>query len=104
MQKVMAYLAIIPSVVMAQELPLIIGTMPNKDNAKITFTTYQGECKGNDKVVFTQADGGKVMLTGCYRLVGDDLFVVWSDGDIYTYPVENLVFSSDAQKYLRNSR
>lgn len=104
MKRTLATMLLIPTVIAAQELPLIVGSIPNRDNAKITFTTYQGDCKNNDKMVYTQADGGKVSLTGCYRMVGDSLFVIWSDGDIYTYELGNLVLSSEMDQYLRKAR
>ena len=96
--------ALVPAVAMAQEVPPILGTIPNRDNNKITFTMYAGECKGNDRVVFTQADGGKVTGYGCYRLVGDDLFVVWQEGDVYTYSFDSLQLSTDMQEFLRKTK
>jgi hypothetical protein len=104
MKRTIAALMLIPALATAEQMPLIVGTVPNRDNAKITFTTYQGDCKGNDRVVYTQADGGQVTLTGCYRIVGYNLFVVWSDGDIYTYPWVNLTLSREMDKFLRESR
>jgi hypothetical protein len=102
--KRLAALALIPVLAVAQEMPLIVGTIPNRDNNRITFTTYQGDCKGNDKVVYTQADGGKVTASGCFRFVGDNLFVVWDSGDIYTYPFDNLTLSSEMEAWLNRKR
>jgi hypothetical protein len=85
---------------LAAQIPLVLGTVQNQAGSWITFTTYQGNCEGDDKVAFTQSSGGKVELTGCYRIVGDQLFVIWADGDIYTYKIEHLTFSREMLKWL----
>lgn len=93
--------ALIPAMAVAQEMPPILGTIPNRDNNKITFTTLQGECKAKDWMVYTQADGGKISGMGCYRMVGDELFVVWNSGDVYTYSLDSLRLSSEMQTFLQ---
>jgi hypothetical protein len=99
-----ALLALIPAIAVAQEVPPILGTIPNRDNNKITFTTLQGECKPQDRLVYTQADGGKISAMGCYRMVGDDLFVVWASGDVYSYDIGELRLSSDMQEFMRRQQ
>lgn len=102
--KRLAALALIPVLAVAQEMPPIVGTIPNRDNNRITFTTYKGECKNNDKLVYTQADGGQITATGCFRFVGDNLFVVWESGDIYSYPLNSLTLSSDMEAWLARKK
>jgi hypothetical protein len=104
MKRTMMVMWLIPAIAVAQDVPHILGTLPNRDNAKITFTMIQGDCKKDDRMVFTQADGGQITTTGCYRIVGDDLFVIWKDGDIYTYPIDRLTFSLEMDAYLRKGR
>jgi hypothetical protein len=88
----------------AQTTPTIIGTLPNRDNANITFTSIQGECPKDQYIVYTQADGGKISLYGCYRLVSDQFFVKWSDGDVYTYPSGNLILSDEFLNYMNRNK
>jgi hypothetical protein len=97
-------LALIPALAIAQDMPFVVGTIPNKGNAKITFTTYKGDCQGRDWVVYTQEDGGRVALTGCYQLVGDELFVIWSDGDFFTYPWRAMTLNPDMAAFLKRNR
>ena len=104
MKRMILAMFLIPTAIAAQNVPLVVGTIPNRDNSKITFTTYKGQCTNNDWVVYAQADGGKISLTGCYRVVGEELFVIWSDGEIYAYPWANLTLSSEMDQYLRRSR
>jgi hypothetical protein len=99
-----AVLAFLPMLAVAQEMPLIVGTIPNRDNNRITFTTYKGECNGNDKVVYTQADGGKVSAVGCYRIVGDSFFVVWAENDIYTYRMDDVTLSPEMEAFLNRQQ
>ena len=84
----------------AQERPTILGTLPNRDNANITFTTVQGDCPKDQYLVYTQADGGKISLMGCYRLVSNQFFVKWGDGDFYTYPADNMIPSDEFINYM----
>jgi hypothetical protein len=101
MKRTIATLMLIPALVTAKELPLIVGTIPNRDNAKITFTTFKGDCTGNDRTVYTQKSGGKVVASGCYRVVGEEMFVIWADGEIYTYPFDAITLSPEMDKLLR---
>jgi len=43
-------------------------------------------------------------MYGCYRMVSDQFFVVWSDGDIYTYPALNLIPSEEMRNYMNRNR
>jgi hypothetical protein len=100
MKKAMAILLTVPAVA-AAEMPVIVGTIPNKDNSKITFTTYQGECKKGDRTVYTQNKGGRVTLVGCYRFIGEEMMVFWSDGDVYTYPAAALTLTAEMEAYVQ---
>ena len=104
MKRAIAGLLLVPVLAVAQEMPLIVGTLPNRDNSKITFTSYQGKCNKGDWLVYTQGDGGKVELTGCWRFVGDDMFVVWQDGDVYTYPFLGMTISSEMEAWLNRKK
>lgn len=97
-------LAVLTPLGLAQEAPTILGTLPNRDNSNITFTTIQGNCPQYQYMVYTQADGGKISMYGCYRMVSDQFFVVWSDGDIYTYPALNLIPSEEMRNYMNRNR
>jgi hypothetical protein len=99
-----AVLALFPVLAVAQQMPPIMGYLPNRDNNKITFTTFQGECKQGNRVAYTQADGGKISEVGCYRLVGDEIFVVWAEGDVYTYPLGSVTLSSEMEAFLNRQQ
>jgi len=75
--------------------PEIIGVIPNKSGGVITFTTLRGDCPQGQLMVYTQSSGGKIELTGCFRVVSKQLFVIWADGDAYTYPVADVQFSEE---------
>lgn len=85
------------------QVPTILGTIPNRDNSKITFTTNQGECQKGEALAYAQFDGGKIGIMGCYRLIDSELFVRWSDGDVYTYHLDNLTFSPEFLDYVRKN-
>ena len=81
--------------------PTIIGYVPNRANSKITFTTDRGSCQDGQHLAYTQNDGGRIGFVGCYRLIDGELFVVWSDGDVYTYDFSAMVFSEEFKNYIQ---
>ena len=101
--KRIAVLALASMTAMAQ-MPEIIATMPNRDNSRITFTTIQGSCDTDQKLAYAQSNGGKISILGCYRLIGDQVFVKWSDGDVYTYDVNALTITAEFENYMKNKR
>jgi hypothetical protein len=103
MKNLIYSMALVSLPLSAQQID-IIGTIPNKDNNKITFTGHRGNCEEGSYMAYAQADGGRIGAFGCYRLVSDQLFVVWGDGDIYTYNVEDLTFTEEANKALQRNR
>ena len=80
--------------------PTIVGYIPNQAGSKITFTLQPGSCLNEQLVVFAQNEGGKVGAVGCYKLIDNELFVVWNDGDVYTYSFDNIVFARDFKDYI----
>lgn len=84
----------------AAQVPTIVGHVPNRAGSKITFTTDRGSCKENQFLAYTQNDGGRVGFLGCYRIIDSEIFVVWSDGDVYTYEFSSLVFSREFLEYV----
>ena len=82
------------------QVPTSVGHVPNRAGSKITFTTDRGSCKDNQFLAYTQNDGGRVGFTGCYRVIDSEIFVIWSDGDVYTYAFSSLVFSQEFRQYI----
>jgi hypothetical protein len=81
------------------QTPTILATLPNQGGGKITFTSEQSaSCKPDQLFAYAQNKGGRIELTGCYRLIGEEVFVVWSDGDVYTYPIESLQISRELER------
>jgi hypothetical protein len=92
-------LGTVTAVAVAQT-PTILATLPNQGGGKITFTSERSaNCKPDQLLAYAQNKGGKVELTGCYRLIGEEVFVVWSDGDVYTYPFDSLQISKEMERY-----
>lgn len=94
--------AALATVAFAAEQPFIVGTIENQDHAKITFTSYNGTCAEKRRVVYAQHNGGKIGVMGCWSISQSQIFVIWSDGDIYTYPLNALEISPEMSAYLKN--
>jgi len=99
MKKLLLVTMLWSSVALSQ-VPTIVGHVPNRAGSKITFTTDRGSCKDNQFLAYTQNDGGRVGFTGCYRVIDSEIFVIWSDGDVYTYDFSSLVFSQEFRQYI----
>jgi hypothetical protein len=97
MKKLIILMAALPLLAMAQT-PTIIATLANKSGGKISFTSVRGNCPEGDLMAYTQSKSGKIELTGCYQLIDDEMFVKWSDGDVYTYPIESLQISRELER------
>ena len=100
MKKIIAILALLASgSVLAQDRPTIIGSMKNKENGQIVFTTDQGQCQEGSLLTYIEGSGGKIYMVGCWRKVNNKVFVVWSDGDIFSYDIENMNFTREWMEY-----
>jgi hypothetical protein len=99
-----AFALALVSIPAVAQVPEIIATMPNRDNSKISFTSVQGNCETGQKLAYAQSDGGKIGIFGCYQLIGDQVFVKWSDGDVYTYDVGALTLTADFEAYMKKNK
>lgn len=79
----------------AQNVPTIIGFIPNRADGQIVLTTET--CKGttDQKFAFVKDDGGKLSLTGCWKLIDAEVLVRWADGDVYSYDVAAVIFTPE---------
>jgi len=92
-------LCVVSVAAIAQQMPTIIGHMRNNDNGQIVFTTEQGQCKDGTRLTYIEGSGGKIYLVGCWRKTDNKIFVVWSDGDIFSYDIDNLNFTREWMDY-----
>lgn len=90
---IFALIATASTMMQAQEAPYIIGHIVNKDLGQITFTTSQCAKSPDRKVVFVRDSGGKISLQGCWVMVEEEVWVLWNDGDLYSYPIAAIQFS-----------
>jgi hypothetical protein len=101
MKKNFSWISLLLVPIASANQPTIVGHIPNQAGSKITFTTERGDCPEYQLIVYGQQKGGRIGITGCYRLIDDELFVVWSDGDVFTYPFDALVFTQEFERHVR---
>ena len=89
------------SAVAAAQSVMVVGTISNKDNGQIVFTTIKGKCEGDQHLVYSTGNGGEIGIYGCYSHANGQLLVLWGDGSMFSYPLERLEFSADAERVLR---
>lgn len=75
------------SVAVAADKPTIVGTIANKAGGQIVLAaSTTNECSKREMLfAYTRSSGGKVDLTGCWRLDGESVYVFWDDGEVYEY-------------------
>lgn len=96
-------LALVSIPAMAQ-MPEIIGIIPNRDDNKITFTSVRGSCEEGQLMSYAQYSGGKIGMVGCYQVIGDQVFVKWADGDLYTYDFNSLILTEEFKQYIKKQK
>lgn len=99
MKKLIAVFLLLSSAAILAQIPTIIGHVKGKQGSEITFTSEQGSCAEGTRLAYIQKSGGEIALLGCWRKIGPKIFVTWSDGDVYTYDVEFIVFTEEWMNY-----
>lgn len=89
--------------VVAQELPYLLGSVNNRANGQIYFTTSKANC-AEKHFAFIRGDGGEIQARGCYVLGGEFIIVVWEDGSTYTYDYAALNFSREATEFMKRNK
>ena len=85
--------------------PPVIGFIRNRAGGQITLASESCSAKQGTSFAFIKDDGGKISLTGCWSMVGDDVVIVWSDGDVYSYPITAIQFTPSFDEwYERKNR
>jgi hypothetical protein len=105
MKKLVALaLALIATAAIATELPYVFGTIKNQAGGEIVLTTSDCPTKnGGDFFVFTRSPEGKIGLTGCWSNIDKHIYVFWSDGDTYTYPIAAIEVSEEFRNRSANN-
>ena len=92
-------------VAVAQTNPTIIGYIQNQVNGQITLATEACQKDPTKRLAFIKTNVGKIGLTGCWQMIGDNVYVAWSDGDLFSYPVGSITFSAEFERwYNENNR
>lgn len=76
------------------EKPFIVGYIANKAGGRIMLTTESGDCKSG-LFFYTTNDGGKILVKGCYTVLGQEVFATASDGSMYQYPGSSIEFTQE---------
>lgn len=103
MKKLLAIVAIslLPAVGFSQQLPDVIGTIETKAGGIIVLTTSMAKHCGDDRfVAYARQSDGKVVGVGCYNMVGQEFFVEYVDGQVYSYPNDMVKPSEEFLRYL----
>ena len=85
MKKIIIALLLTASTAMAQD----VAYMANKAGGKIIFT--DSHCNQGGKIVYSNIQTGRT-IHGCwyYNKPDEYIRVVWSDGELYQYPLNAL--------------
>lgn len=78
-----------------QPPPVLVGHMLMQERGKLVFSSETCDDGSSQWVGFLQDANGKILLPLCWTFVEDQVFVVYGDGDRYTYPIENMQFTRD---------
>jgi hypothetical protein len=93
------WVALLSTTAVAQNFS-IIGYIRNQAGGEITLSTESLSCKEGERAAFIRSQGGKVSLFGCWRLIQDQIWIRWSDGDVYAYDLGNLITTPEFDRYI----
>ena len=80
-------------------LPPIIGSIKNRAGGQIILATEKCSTDPSLQFAFVKDDGGRLSLTGCWQMIGEDIIIKWSDGDVFSYPVGSIEFSDGFNRW-----
>jgi hypothetical protein len=102
MRKMIALIFLMCSAVAAQgKPPVIIGHIPMSENGKLILSGQPCARKPESYFAYLRNEGGKVMMTACWNLVGDEILVNYDDGDNYSYSVAGVQFTTEFDEWLK---
>jgi hypothetical protein len=103
-KKLLALIAAMTGTAVASELPYIVGSIKNRANGSIQFTSSKSDCTDSMRFAFIRGDGGKIEDNGCYLFADQFIIVVWRNGETYTYSYEGLTFTQEMQDFARKTQ
>ena len=81
--------------------PKIIGSLPNKSGGEIVLSSEVCKEEPARRIAYITSSGGQVTLFGCWQMIGEKIFVRYSDGDLFTYPVEGITFTNEFNEWYK---
>lgn len=85
-------------------LPPIIGSIRNRAQGQIVLATEKCSTDPSLQFAFVKDDGGRLSLTGCWQMIGEDIVIRWSDGDVFSYPVGSIEFTDSFNQWSERNR
>lgn len=105
MRKMMALLFLMCSVAVAQEKPPeVIGHIPMSENGKLILMGQRCIRQPANFFAYLREAGGKVLLTACWNLVGEEILVNYDDGDNYSYSVGEVQFTEEFNRWTERDK
>lgn len=106
MKKWIIALALLAGASSAAERPLIVGHIDNQAGGEITLTMrVTAKClERKAAFVYVRDAGGRISLTGCWKVDGETIFVFWDDGDVFSYPFEALQMTTEWLRFMEQQR
>lgn len=101
MKKLLVLFAAFVGTAYAASEPKIIGSFPNRDGGEIVLSSEACRDQPQKRIAYLTSGGGKITLFGCWNLIGEKVFIQYSDGDLYTYPVEGIVFTNEFNEWYK---
>lgn len=87
--------AFLSTIAAAQSPPVMVGEMLMQERGKLVLSSETCDNGSSQWVGFLQDRNGKILLPLCWTFVEDRVFVVYGDGDRYTYDLANIQFTPE---------
>jgi hypothetical protein len=104
MKKWIALALLAVGVANAEVAPYVIGSVKNRANGLIQFTSGHGQCGEQKWFVFIRGDGGKLEERGCYVFGQQFIVVTWESGEVYTYDYDALILTPEMIGFMERNK
>lgn len=101
MRKWLIVLAALCGTAVAQEMPQVIGYIPTQGGKVVLGSAFCDDASSKH-IGYLQSDGGKIVQPLCWDMIDDEVFVVYADGDRYTYPFSSVRFTAAFDAWFNN--
>lgn len=97
---ILAVLAMLITATAWAKVPTIVGTIVNRANGQIVFTSNKCPKDESRLFAYVKQDGGRIVATGCWVWEDPKIYVFWDAGEVFEYDFATMELTQEFIDYL----